>query len=694
MSGFLTFNTGVGLQAMPRRNAGAPSAPAAVLLIVAGQSNSRKANTQALTGPARYANLASAADVKIWNPVAGAWVDYTTTNAATRTCGSRAGTDATPDRAWGTEAEVIYRMRLAGDNRPVFVLKQSVNGTSMALDWLPPSGGQWTNFKGQTDAALPALRAAWTLSEYLLWNQGEADANDDASTNGFAANFNTFMTNLRASVTPGAMFIAEQLRPLGYETGAIANSVPAIARAYAVREAQAARLVADGNFKIISTSWAQENWDDLHPSDTYADPVSGTIDLWISGRQTQSSAADHGIGQRAYAAIIGTHDATYGSLTDTAPDAFTFADNDGASANTLVSSNVITPVGFGRRTAISIAGNSGAEYQITNWDDSVAVAWTSTSGTLDPMQKVQVRVTSGGATNDVRGATLTIGGVSDTFSVTTAAAVSYLAETQAFIDALIVENGSDPWNATKKAALNTFIDTAKTGANPFWSSILSLYLGGLDPVAAARIDVKRAGSGGAGYSEFVRSGSSNEPQWTDNAGWSNNANSGSGGTLAINPSTATTQNDIGLGGYFKTRQTSSVSTLDLLDEQSTAANVRLQLTVFDAGTSTSINARLNSGAAATVTGLPDTNGFYHAVRTAGTGTGSVRIYGPAGSEIANQNVTSVVPTSTGLFFGRATTGLTNNGVLGGFWLTTTMTAAQVQAFRDALVTLLTAFGAN
>jgi hypothetical protein len=488
--------------------------------------------------------------------------------------------------------------------------------------------------------------------------------------------------------SPSGKFIAERLRPLGYETGSILNTAAALARSYQVREDMAARLIADGNAKIIAADWYSANWDDLHPSDTYADPTSGTVDLWISGLQTQVTVADHGIGQRAYAAFTGAHDATYGDLTDAIPAAFSFTDVNSASAGVTVSSNSITPV-FERRCAISITGDTGFQYRILNWDDSLAVDWTATSGTIDPLQKVEVRVTSGPTALDVRTVTLTIGGVSDTFSVTTSAAVDYLAETDNFIAALVAENGSDPWDATKKAALDDFIDTAINGATPFWTDIKSLYIGGLDPVAAARVDVKRPGTGGTGYSELVQSGSSGAPSWTDNTGWSTGANSGYGHTFGIDPSASPfTQDSIGIGGYFTTRQTTSLSVPDLLDQNTTAANVRLQLLVFDAGASTTVSIRLNNAASANITALADTDGFYHANRS---GASAIQLYGPAGTSIATQTTASVAPTSTGLYHGRATTGLTTNAVLGAQWITTSLTAGQVQAFRDALVTLLAAF---
>lgn len=81
-----------------------------------------------------------------------------------------------------------------------------------------------------------------------------------------------------------------------------------------------------------------------------------------------------------------------------------------------VSSNIITPTGFDTQTTISIActscSNTTTSYRINGG------AWTSSVGTINPGDTVQVRITPtpvlGLGTKKV---TLTIGGVSDTYTV-------------------------------------------------------------------------------------------------------------------------------------------------------------------------------------------------------------------------------------------------------------------------------------
>lgn len=100
---------------------------------------------------------------------------------------------------------------------------------------------------------------------------------------------------------------------------------------------------------------------------------------------------------------------------DTTPDAFSFVDQADAPLNTLTTSAAVEVSGINRAADISI---SGGEYSIDGG------AFTSAAGTVSDEQSVAVRATSsamGSADVDV---TLNIGGVVDTFTVTTAADIT------------------------------------------------------------------------------------------------------------------------------------------------------------------------------------------------------------------------------------------------------------------------------
>jgi hypothetical protein len=103
----------------------------------------------------------------------------------------------------------------------------------------------------------------------------------------------------------------------------------------------------------------------------------------------------------------------------TRPDSFAFTPVTGAARSTHVESEIITVSGISQPAAISI---TGGEYSVsinggTTWSDYSS----SDPGTVGPNNKVKVRVTASSAYNTPTTATLTIGGVSGAFSVTTLA---------------------------------------------------------------------------------------------------------------------------------------------------------------------------------------------------------------------------------------------------------------------------------
>jgi hypothetical protein len=98
------------------------------------------------------------------------------------------------------------------------------------------------------------------------------------------------------------------------------------------------------------------------------------------------------------------------STNDTTPDQFTFIDQTGVALNTVITSNTITVSGINTAAPISITGGT---YSINGGP------YTSSSGTVNNGNTVTVRQTSSGNYSTTTSATLTIGGISDTFSVTT-----------------------------------------------------------------------------------------------------------------------------------------------------------------------------------------------------------------------------------------------------------------------------------
>lgn len=98
-------------------------------------------------------------------------------------------------------------------------------------------------------------------------------------------------------------------------------------------------------------------------------------------------------------------------IPDPNPNPFTFTDITGAEPSTLYTSNSVTITGINIPAPISVT--AGKEYSIDGG------AWVTASGTITNGQTVRVRQTTSSLYNTANNATLTVGSVSDTYTVTT-----------------------------------------------------------------------------------------------------------------------------------------------------------------------------------------------------------------------------------------------------------------------------------
>lgn len=101
---------------------------------------------------------------------------------------------------------------------------------------------------------------------------------------------------------------------------------------------------------------------------------------------------------------------------DTTPDAFNFVDVTGAALGAVITSANITIAGINTATAVTISG-AGAQFSINGG------AW-GTTGNITNGQTLAVRTTSSASASTAVTATVTVGGTSDTWSVTTGAGSS------------------------------------------------------------------------------------------------------------------------------------------------------------------------------------------------------------------------------------------------------------------------------
>lgn len=115
-----------------------------------------------------------------------------------------------------------------------------------------------------------------------------------------------------------------------------------------------------------------------------------------------------------------TFTVTASGVSDTTPDPFTFTDQTNVALSTIIESNTVTISGIDTVTPISV---TGGEYAVDA--GSGFGAFTSTSTTVVDGDQVKVRHTSSSSYNTIVTTTLTVGGVSDTFTTTTVNASSH-----------------------------------------------------------------------------------------------------------------------------------------------------------------------------------------------------------------------------------------------------------------------------
>ena len=108
--------------------------------------------------------------------------------------------------------------------------------------------------------------------------------------------------------------------------------------------------------------------------------------------------------------------------TDTTPNAFSFTAVTSASRNQVVESDAATIMGINAAASVSI---TGGEYSISGG------AYTNAAGSVNNGQDIRIRLTASSEFETETSATVTVGGVSRTFRVTTLAAPAVLIDVNA-----------------------------------------------------------------------------------------------------------------------------------------------------------------------------------------------------------------------------------------------------------------------
>lgn len=143
---------------------------------------------------------------------------------------------------------------------------------------------------------------------------------------------------------------------------------------------------------------------------------SGVLLANGAGRSVTNTAVGYS-GTRTITCNNGTLDQSGGSCTgtDSTPNAFTFTDVTGQALSTLITSNTITISGLTTGASVSVSGSGSPKISINGG------AWV-TSGTITNGQSLRVQLTSSASFSTALSATVDVGGVTDSWSVTTRAA--------------------------------------------------------------------------------------------------------------------------------------------------------------------------------------------------------------------------------------------------------------------------------
>ena len=620
----------------------APAPATPILLLVAGQSNARKAGATPPTGTEGFASLAA----QQWVDGSAAFAPYD--------IGVNSGHKGTLDSgSWGSEAEFIRQANAEYPGRTIYVVKEAVNGQTVRPttggDWAPGNTGErFSGLEAQVTAARAAIGVA--CEEITLWNQGEGDSNLVADAIDFRDNaWPAFLTAYRSRISSG-LFVTERIRPR--KGGDDTDHWNAVA---ITRKAQLDEMLADANGRCISTDF-QGVFTNLHPGND-----------WIIG-----------CGARGYAAWRGTYDATYGAITDAVTDKLIFTNATDVATNEVSLSGQIQLDDISQDAAISV---TGGEYRVLNPSidseagTTTAIDWTSVAGRVHPYQIVQLRQTASASASTTTTATLTIGTVSASRSVTTAAiAASYEPETDAFISRAAAV-GAASMTTPQKQALDDLYAGLKADAL-LGTKIKTLRITRMHDSIASRLEMVDQ------TTMATYEGVGGNLPWTLAGGFNGQGASNMGLNLQFNPSANVLLNDAGLFIWSTTGSTGTAPS----DVNSADGTFGLRLLT---GTG---RAWINTSSNQNLGGQSDTGpGFVAVNRKGATDT---RLYKTAGTPTFTQATPSAALTATKFYLGASNgSGNTSDRGVGAVGAFTGMTDADVLALRNRLDAFFTAFHA-
>lgn len=147
------------------------------------------------------------------------------TGASFQPLAAAANNNALDSGSFGPEITFTTAKYLTLQN-PVYLVKYAVAATSLAVDWAPTSGTQWTGMKAAVDAAFAAAPQIPAIPLYCgtNWVQGETDAQSLNNATNYATNLTTFISQFNSVVlasyliSPNNTFVIAGLGNLNLET--------------------------------------------------------------------------------------------------------------------------------------------------------------------------------------------------------------------------------------------------------------------------------------------------------------------------------------------------------------------------------------------------------------------------------------------------------------------------------------------
>jgi len=302
--------------------------------------------------------------------------------------------DVTPN-TWVVSAPIT----VTGIDTPVSI---TVSGGEYSID-----GGAYTNY------AYNQVSAGQQVRVRHVSGSGFGSRADTTLTLADSVSDVFSSTTLAADTTPDAYAFID-VAGVALSTAQASNAI-----VVAGINAPAAISVTGGNYSIDGGAYTS---------------VTGTVSNGQSVRVQHTSSSNHATATNTTLTIGGVSD-TYTSTTlaaDTTPNAYAFVDSSGVARSSLVTSNPVTVSGINAPAPISVTGGS---YSINGG------AFTSAAGTVTNGQGVRVQHVASASFSTATNTTLSIGGVSDTYTSTTEA-IDTVPTAFVFTDATGVATGT------------------------------------------------------------------------------------------------------------------------------------------------------------------------------------------------------------------------------------------------------------